>query len=252
MSSKLGAGRFIAATVGVIRLQGRAMAAAAPWSLAVFMLTLPFALVASTPYQMRDWAILALALVNLIAFARTTYAWHRVVVRGEAAHAGPTRGGNGEFRHFVLLGGLAIGVMALARATGDLPYVLYMLMGGANEPLFYGVLIAMLALVWMPVLHALAVYGPSLPRAAVKGDYGFGAVRAGMRYPRWPLMLALLLLLVLGAHAANDLRPLAYDYVGLQALQGVLGAAACAAMVFVLTAMYAVAYRDAAPAADLN
>lgn len=252
MASKLGAGRLITATVGVIRQHGRHMLAAAPWSLAAFTLTLPFALVVSSLYGIRDWLILVLALVSLIAFARTTYAWHRVVVLGEAPNAGKARGGGAQARHFMLLGALTIGVMALARATGDLPYVLYMLMGGADEPMFYGVLIALLALVWLPVLYGLAVYGLSLPRAAVAGAYGFGAVRAAMRYPRWPLMLAFFVLLVLAAHATNDLRPLLYDYVGLQALQGVLGAVACVAMTFVLTAMTAVAYRDSALADDLN
>jgi len=250
VSSKLGAGRFIAATVGAIRQHGRAMLAAAPWSLAVFTLTLPFALMTSRLYGLVDWLILVLALVCLIAFARTTYAWHRVILLGETAHAAAPRGGSPEARHLVLLGGLTIAVMALARATGDLPYVLYMLMGGANEPLFYGVLIALLTVVWVPVLYGLAVYGLCLPRAVVKGAYGFGVVRAATRYPRWPLMLGFVVLLILAAHAANDLLPLMYDYVGVQALQGVLGAVACVAMTFVLTAMIAVAYRDSAFASE--
>ncbi len=244
MSSKPGSGRFIAATIGAIRQHGRAMLAAAPWSLAVFTLTLPFALMTSRLYGLLDWLILVLALVCLIAFARTTYAWHRVILLGETAQGATPRGGNSEARHLVMLGGLTIAVMALARATGDLPYVLYMLMGGANEPLFYGVLIALLVVVWVPVLYGLAVYGPCMPRAVVTGAYGFGAARAAMRYPRWPLMLGFFVLLVLAAHATNDLLPLMYDYVGVQALQGVLGAVACVAMTFVLTAMIAVAYRD--------
>ncbi len=252
VSRKLGAGRLVAATVGVIRKQGRTMLAAAPWSLAVFVLTLPFALIVSSLYRLQDWMILAAALVCLIAFARTTYAWHRVVLLGETARTAAARGGSPEARHFVLLGGLAVGGMAIARATGDLPYVLYMLIGGGNDELFYGMLMALLALVWLPVLYGLAVYGVSLPRAAVTGTYGFGAVRGAMRYPRWPLMLAFFMLLVLGAHAANDLRPMLYDPVGVQALQGVLGAVACVAMIFVLTAMTSVAYRDSALAVELT
>ena len=220
------------------------MLAAAPWSLAVFTLTLPFALVVSPLYGPRDWLILALALVSLIAFARTTYAWHRVVLLDGIARSAPPRRAGSQARHFLLLGALAIGVMALARTTGDLPYVLYMLMGGGNEPLFYGVLIALLVVVWVPVLYGLAVYGPCMPRAVVTGAYGFGAARAALRYPRWPLMLGFFVLLVLAAHATNDLLPLMYDYVGVQALQGALGAVACVAMTFVLTAMIAVAYRD--------
>lgn len=228
------------------------MLAAAPFSLAVFTLTLPFALIVSPLYGTRDWLILLLAIVSLISFARTTYAWHRVVLLGETARAAAARHGGSQARHFVLLAALALGVMTLARATGDLPYVLYMLMGGGNDPLFYGVLIALLALVWLPVLYGLAVCGPSLPRVAVTGAYGFGVVRTAMRYPRWPLMLALFVVLVLAAHAANDLRPLMYDYAGVQALQGMVGAVACVAMIFVLTAMTAVSYRDSTPAAEVN
>ncbi len=252
VSRKLGAGRLVAATVGVIRKQGRTMLAAAPWSLAVFVLTLPFALIVSSLYRLQDWMILAAALVCLIAFARTTYAWHRVVLLGETARTAAARGGSPEARHFVLLGGLAVGGMAIARATGDLPYVLYMLIGGGNDELFYGMLMALLALVWLPVLYGLAVYGLSLPCAAVTGTYGFGAMRGAMRYPRWPLMLAFLTLLVLGAHASNDLRPMLYDYVGVQALQGVLAAVGCVGVIFVLTAMTAVAYRDSEIGAELN
>ncbi|EHK63588.1 hypothetical protein KYC_24687 [Achromobacter arsenitoxydans SY8] len=222
------------------------MLAAAPWSLVVFTLTLPFALIAPAFYGTLAWVTLALAAVNLIAFARTTFAWHRVAVLGTAPDVGAARGGSGEARHLVLLGLIAIGLTALARATGDLPYVIYMLLGGANEPLFYGVLIASLVVLWAPVLRAVAMYGLCLPNAAVKGEYAFQAMRAAMRYRRWPLMAALFALLVLGAQTAGQLWPLAYAFTGLGLAQGAVAVLGCVAMTFVLTTMFAVAYRDSA------
>ena len=135
------------------------MLAAAPWSLAVFTLSLPFALLTPKPYQFRDWLFVALALVNLIAFARMSYAWHRVV--NHAADDGAARGSAGEARHLVLLAALAIGVTYLARICGDLPFVLYALLDGKNDTVFFACLTALMALIWLPVLYALAVAGLS-------------------------------------------------------------------------------------------
>ena len=135
MSNTPGARRFIAATASAIRTQGRAMLAAAPWSLAVFTLSLPFALLTPKPYQFRDWLFVVLALVNLIAFARMSYAWHRVV--NHAADDGAARGSAGEARHLVLLAALAIGVTYLARVCGDLPFVLYALLDGKTDKVFF-------------------------------------------------------------------------------------------------------------------
>ncbi|HEY9273745.1 MAG TPA: hypothetical protein VIR09_22455, partial [Achromobacter sp.] len=55
------------------------MLAAAPWSLAVFTLSLPFALLIANLFPYGGWLFLALALINLIALARMTFAWHRVI-----------------------------------------------------------------------------------------------------------------------------------------------------------------------------
>ncbi len=244
MSNTPGARRFIAATASAIRTQGRAMLAAAPWSLAVFTLSLPFALLTPKPYQFRDWLFVALALVNLIAFARMSYAWHRVV--NHAADDGAARGSAGEARHLVLLAALAIGVTYLARVCGDLPFVLYALLDGKTDTVFFACLTALMALIWLPVLYALAVAGLSLPRVAVTGEYGFRDARAAMRYPRWPLMLALLLLLAIGSFVAMDLQPLLYYPTGARIAYGVVGTLLCVLITFLLMTMVAVAYRDRA------
>ena len=93
------------------------MLAAAPWSLglhAVAALRPADAQAVPVPRL----AVRALALVNLIAFARMSYAWHRVV-----NHATDDGAARGSARHLVLLAALAIGVTYLARVCGDLPFV---------------------------------------------------------------------------------------------------------------------------------
>lgn len=83
------------------------MLAAAPWSLAVFTLSLPFALADNPLYRLTDLRFVALTLINLIAFARMTFAWHRVVVLGDPPRNATARGGTEEARHLVLLGAIA-------------------------------------------------------------------------------------------------------------------------------------------------
>lgn len=244
MPNKLGARRFVAATAGAIRQQGRAMLAAAPWSLAAFTLTLPFALLIANLFPYGGWLFLALALINLIALARMTVAWHRVVNLQDSASVAAARGGAAQARHLALLGALVIAVTALARATGDLPYVIYMLIGGSNDNLFWSTLIASLVLVWVPVLYVLAVYGLSLPRAAVTGEYGFRGTRAAMPYKRWPLMFALLLLVAVAGYAGSTLSTLAYEYTRAGLAQSAVSVLLCISITFVVATMYAVAYRD--------
>ena len=111
-----------------------------------------------------------------------SYAWHRVV--NHAADDGAARGSAGEARHLVLLAALAIGVTYLARICGDLPFVLYALLDGKNDTVFFACLTALMALIWLPVLYALAVAGLSLPRVAVTGEYGFRDARAATRAGR--------------------------------------------------------------------
>lgn len=245
MSIKLGAGPLVAATASVLQRQGRAMLAAAPWSLAAFTLTLPFALTIFRVNRPSDLLWAALALINLIALARMTYAWHRIAAVGEASRLPVARGGSGEARHLVLLSAIAIVITALARATGDLPYAVYMLLDAPSDGRFYAALLAALAVIWLPVLYALAVYGVSLPRTAVTGQYGLGGARAPMHYPRWPLMVCLLALIAMASFAAINLEPLTYggfetDHWPMATLSVLL----CVPITFWVTAMYAVAYRD--------
>lgn len=255
MSSKLGARDLMAATAGTIRREGRAMLAAAPWSLAVFTLTLPFALLVYRLNQARDLLWVALALVNLIALSRMTFAWHRVVVlrgAGEAGGAGnigdigDVRGGTAEAKHLLLLSALAIGTAVLMRATGDIPFVLYMMLDGPANAVFFGSVIAAIALVWVPVLYLLAAVGTSLPRAVATGEYGFRSMRAAMRYPRWPVMLTLFLLIVVATFAYGYLFPLTYFVREAELAKGVFTILLSVVMTFVLMTMLAVAYRDSA------
>jgi len=244
LSSKPGARRFLAATAGAISQRGRAMLAAAPWSLAVFTLSLPFALLIANLFPYGGWLFLALALINLIALARMTFAWHRVVTLVDPPGVAAARGGVAQARHLALLAALVIAVTAVARATGDLPYVVYMVVGGSNDNLFWGALFASLALIWVPMLYALAVYGLSLPRAATTGEYGFRGARGAMPYKRWPLMLALLLLVAAAGHAGYTLRMLASGYTDAELAQGAVSVLLCVPITFVVATMYAVAYRD--------
>lgn len=242
MSNTFGAGHFIGATASVMRHRGRAMLAAAPWSLAVFVLSLPFAILAASLYWIRGGQFLLLALVNLIAFARMTFAWHRAIA-GEGVRAEAVQGGTPQAWHLVMLGGLAIVVTALARATGDLPYVLYMLLNAPPTALFFAALLLVVLVIWLPVLYGLATLTPALPRAAMTGVAGFRGIRGESPYPRWPLMLTLGMLVSAGGLAHNKLL----EYRGYATSEGLAWVAVYLALFIVLTfvagAMVSVAYR---------
>lgn len=227
------------------------MLAAAPWSLALFTVSLPFALLTANLFPYGDGLFMALALINLIALARMTCAWHRAVKPGDLTGAGATRSSAAQARHLALLSALVIAAIAMARATGDLPYVIYMVLAGSDDAVFWSALCAALALIWVPTLYALAMYGLSLPRAAVTGEYGFQAARAAMPYKPWPLMLALLMLIAAAGHAGYILGMLAYGYPDVGLARAAMSALPCVPLVFVVAAMYAVAYRDSCePAAQ--
>ena len=242
MSHTLGALPFIAATANTLRRDGRAMLAAAPWSLAVFVLSLPFAILAASLYWIQGGVFLLLALVNLIAFSRMTFAWHRVIA-GEGARAEAVQGGTPQAWHLLMLGGLVIVVAALARATGDLPYVLYVVLDAPPTALFFAALILVVLAIWLPVLYALATLAPALARAAVTGVAGFRGLRGEAVYPRWPLMLALGMLVSAGGLAHNKL----FEYLGYATREGLAWVAVYLALFIVLTfvagIVVSVAYR---------
>ena len=220
------------------------MLAAAPWSLAAFLLSLPFAILAATLAWTGSALYMLLALINLIAFARVTFAWHRVVVLGSGANPDAARGGSAEARHLMVFSVLVLIVAVLARATGDLPYVLYMLMNGPDTNKFLAALVPAVLVVWLPVLVCVAVLALSLPRTAVTGDASLQGIRAAMPYPRWPLVLALAVLVSLGGFAHSGLT----EYLHYATNAGLLWTAGYvvlfAVMTFVVAAMVAVAYRD--------
>jgi len=224
------------------------MLGAAPKSLAVFALSLPFALLVSRLYKPSDWLFALAALVNLIAFARTTFAWHRVVILGDVQGSESAYGSTGEARHLVLLAAITIAAAALGRATGDVPYILYVVMNAPTDAVFFGALIALLALLWVPVLYALAAYGLTLPRAALTGQYGFRDIRAAMPYKRWPLIVMLLALVGVAGLTYGSLYELKHYFTAAGLIQALLGTILCVLITFVVTTMYAVAYRDSVAA----
>jgi hypothetical protein len=245
LSNARGALSFFNATAGAIRRHGRAMLAAAPWSLAVFLLSLPFAILAASLYWLKGGLFLLFALVNLIAFSRMTYAWHRIIARADDTRI-DAPGSTAQAWHLVMLGLLAVVVTTLARATGDLPYVLFALMNGPDSGLFFAALVPVALVLWLPILYGLLA--PALPRAAVTGATGLRGVRAAMPYPRWPLMLALGILVSAGGLAHSAL----YQYLGYAVDGGPYWIVAYLTlfivMTFVVGAMVSVAYRDGAPA----
>ncbi len=247
MSNARGALSFFNATAGAIRRHGRAMLAAAPWSLAVFLLSLPFTILAASLYWLKGGLFLLFALVNLIAFSRMTFAWHRVIARADDTRI-EAGGSTAQAWHLVMLGLLAVVVTALARATGDPPYVLFALMNGPASGLFFAVLVPVVLVLWLPILYGLALLAPALPRAAVTGATGLRGVRAAMPYRRWPLMLALGILVSAGGLAHSAL----YEYLGYAVDGGPYWIVAYLTlfivMTFVVGAMVSVAYRDGAPA----
>jgi hypothetical protein len=250
VSHTLGASRFIATTAQTLRQQGRSMLAAAPWSLAIFTLSLPFALMTTRLYQPIDLLWVLLALVNLIAFARMTFAWHRVVVLGDAAPATAGRGAAAQTRHLLLLAALALPVAVLARANGDVPFIVYVLLNGADDARFWLALMAVQVLIWLPVCYLLATYGLGLPRIAATGEFGLRTLLTMKRYPRWPLMLGLLLLISVAGYFNGDLIELRHQLTNVDAVTGALGVLLCVPITFVLMTMYGVAYRDAVPRVD--
>ena len=158
------------------------MLAAAPWSLAVFTLSLPFALL--TPAV----PVPRLAVRCARAGQPDRLRAHELrLAPGRQSRGRRWRGARsaGEARHLVLLAALAIGVTYLARICGDLPFVLYALLDGKNDTVFFACLTALMALIWLPVLYALAVAGLSLPsRSPANMDSATRARRCATRAGR--------------------------------------------------------------------
>ena len=137
------------------------------------------------PYQFRDWLFVALALVNLIAFARMSYAWHRssitrpTMARRAAAPARPATWCC--WPRWPL-------ASPIWRASAAICSCSYALLDGKNDTVFFACLTALMALIWLPVLYALA--GGTVP-AARRGHRRIWIPRRarGDALPRWPLML---------------------------------------------------------------
>lgn len=250
MSGTLASGRYIAQTLRVIRQQGARMLAAAPWSFGLFILTLPFAMAVPRFGGSVRYLFFALALLNLLALARTTYAWHRTIVLADAMDSRGVQQTEAEAKHLALLTLFIAVPVLILRATEDIPILIYFAMDGASDARFFIALFLAMAAVWGPMLYAGASFALSLPSAAVSGKYGFRALRIAMRVKRWPLVLALLMLTALVGFAKSAMREVVRYATASGVAYTVLFVVLSIVMIVFVTAMFAVAYRETVDAVD--
>lgn len=252
MARKLAGRRLIALTFNAIGQYGRNMVAAAPWSLCVFFLSLPFALLASKSVGAIQFVFLLLALINLLALARMTFAWMDVVASRDVVIEQPKRPANAEAKHLALLVLFVVVAGAVLRASADIPLWLYFALNSGGDAKFFVALFSLLGLIWVPTIYAGAVYVPSLPRAASSGEYGFKVVRQTMAFRRWPLAIVLFGLVV----SAGVTKTLVVDVARRVTLSGIayglLGMLICTAMMVIAAVMAAVAYRESSRGSEEN
>ncbi len=244
MARKLAGRRLIALTFNAIGKSGRHMVASAPWSLCVFFLSLPFALLAFKSVGAIQFLFLLLALINLLALARMTFAWTDVVASRDAVVEQPKRAANAEAKHLALLVLFVVVAGAVLRASADIPLWLYFALNSGGDAKFFVALFCVLGLIWVPTISAGAVYVPSLPRAASSGEYGFKVVRQTMVFRRWPLAMVLFSLVV----SAGVTKTLVADIARRATLSGIAyglaGMLICTAMLVIATMMAAIACRE--------
>lgn len=220
------------------------MLTAAPWSLAVFVVTLPIALILTWyagPYLP---LFLLLAVLNMVALARVTLVWYRMTILEGAAYVWTPWGGRARARYLIVLVLLIAVAAALLQMTGDIPYVVYVVLSESSEVLFYGALFVVLLMVWTPFMYVGSVCLLSLAHAAVTGKFGYWRTRPSLRFKRWPLMAALCLLM----SCAGVTRSMLTDYGKIWSTDnlgyGVSGMLLCIVLAGVVTVMSAVAYRE--------
>jgi hypothetical protein len=249
VASKLAGTQLIALTFKAILQQGRRMMATAPGSLAAFIITLPFALLVSDSVGTMQFVFLLLAMVNLLALARVTFAWFGMLVGRDTAAAQLARGGNAEAKHLALLVLFVVVVGAILRASADIPILLYFAMKGVGDAGFFIALFIVLGLLWVPFVYAGAVVALSWVRAVAAGEYGFKAMRDAMRFKRWPLVTALFVLLV----SVGFTKAMVADVARFPTTSGVGFSAAgmliSIGMFVIVSVMCAVAYRESVPQA---
>ncbi|CAB3685081.1 hypothetical protein [Achromobacter pestifer] len=228
------------------------MLTAAPCSLAVFVVTLPVALILTRYAGSYLPLFLLLAVLNMVALARVTLAWYRMTILEGAVYAWTPWGGRARARYLIVLVLLIAVAAALLQTTGDIPYMVYVVLSENSEVLFYCVLFVVLVLVWTPFMYLGSVGLLSLAHMAVTGKLEYASMRPSMRFKRWPLMAALCLLMA----CAGVTRSMLTDYGKIWSTDnlgyGVLGMLLCIILAGVVTVMSAVAYRESRRVAALE
>lgn len=244
MANKIAGSRLVGMTCTAIRQHAGKMVASAPWSLCLFILTLPFAFLAFKSVGTIQYVFLMLALVNLLALARMTFAWTGVIAEADPTVQQPVRTGNAEARHLALVMLFVVVAGALLRASADIPLLLYFAMNGVGDSKFFAILFTVLGLLWIPTAYAGALCLPSLARAASVGEYGFGAMRRAMRFRRWPLAVALFALIVFAGFTKTMVAEVARRMTWSGVAYGLVGSLICVALIVIVTVMAAIAYRE--------
>lgn len=254
MSSKFAASRLVALTASVIREKGGAMLAAAPWLLGVVILTLPFAVHASRYAVPLHQLYLLCALLNVLALAAVTWGWIRKLALDDALSKPIWGGGAGGLKYLALFVLLVVTVVQLLRLTGNIPILIYFSMPNSLSPvrnptgeaLFFALVIAALLVLWIPVMYLCRAMAISLVNVAVSGEYGLRTLREKIRFGRWPLLVALFFLIASAGVTAAAIPRAQYHLSVSSVAFSAAGIVVCIALLAVVVAMSAVAYRGSA------
>lgn len=248
MSTTLKASRYFALSAATLKQRAGYLLRAAPWAFGVFVLTLPLTLL--LPHlSLASSGFLSFGVINLLALARMSVAWHRdIVLQGRSGVAGP-QSGRAEWKYFALLAFFIAVVLAVLYVTYRVPIIIYFSLDRGGDTVFFICLFLALAAIWGPVLYLAATFALSLPRVAVSGTYAFLRVRRASPVSAWPLMSMLFLLAVFllftGAYLSVAVSEMSAAAIAL----AVLGVLLCTALVMMTTTMCAVAYRESSASA---
>lgn len=220
------------------------MLTAAPLSLAVFVLTLPIALILTWYAGSYLHPFLLLAALNMVALARVTLAWYRMTILEGAAYVWTPWGGRARVGYLILLALLVTVAAVLLQMTGDIPYAVYVFLSESGQIAFFCALFVVLVILWTPFLYLGTVCLLSLAHAAATGKFGYWRMPHATRFKRWPLMAALCLLMA----CAGMTRSMLTDYGKAWSTDnlgyGVSGMVLCILLAGVVIVMSAVTYRE--------
>lgn len=246
MSTKLSASGLIALTMRAIKQQGVRLISGAPWSLGVFVLSLPFALLLPGLFRwVHPGLVAVLVAVNLWALVRLSMAWHRQIALSGPAGGAALRLGTAGWKYLALLVLFIAVAAALVLANSVMPFLVYVgLNNVGGDALFFGCVIAAWAVMWGGLPYLLGTFALSLPRVAVSGKYDFRLMRRRLRTSVWPLVAAQLMLIGSAALTSATLNRAVLERSGGSMALGALGILSCVAAIVLATAMCAVAYRE--------